>query len=178
MNHEEKEVVFFRYVHSLADELSIISKYHQKHSTMLLMVLIDIVARIWDVFIGEKNTNNQKDRFTEWCNEFMSISSPPRINADNLYKLRCSLLHFGGIPKPFMFEEHYNSVCETQSFSEITKGIQVQIISTKLLVEFSKGVIKMMHAIGNKQDCLEYKNFINTMVRTIELEGSFLIRGD
>jgi len=176
MNYMEKEALFFDYVRSLADELLIVASYHYKHSTMLTMVFIDIGSQIWKEFRGERTEKN-REAFKKWCNEFM----PKDVyNSDDLYKLRCSLLHFGGIPKPFMFEEHYQSELSQHPtrFHEITSDTDVKRLNSEQFMQLTaNGFIDMLKCIDtqSKRNNQLYVPFLDTMAKKIEKEGSFML---
>jgi hypothetical protein len=182
MNTKEKEQLFLNYLYSLGDEFQLVGKYHEKHRTMMGMVFIDIAAQIWDGCINEKNSNNKsnnKSRFNRWCTDFICVSSP-NFESEDLYKLRCSLLHFGGIPKPYMFEEHYRSVYETSEFLKISTNLQVKVIPEMLIADIAKGFINMIKRIlsmysTTEKKCQTYEKFINRMVKKIETDGSFMV---
>lgn len=178
MNFEKREQVFINYMNSLANELHLIARYHEKHRVMLGVVFIDIAAQIWNDCIEAKNSSN-KSRFNCWCAEFVSVSSPS-LEAKDLYDLRCSLLHFGGIPKPFMFEMAYKEECKTQRFSVVTQGYKVKVIPETLISDIANGLIKMIDNILSMYSTGEhrgqtYEEFIDKMVKKIEKEGSFMV---
>ena len=175
MNKEQKEEFFLKYMSSLCTELEQLLNYSEKHSIMLSMVFIDIGATIFDNFNGNKNQS--KVRFINWYEKFVLVP-PNEINADDFYNLRCSLLHFGGIPKPFMFEGPYNSLHQTLKFKETTKDIQVQVISKPNTIAFiSKGYIKMLELMQRecKKDTKKYEKFLDLMVDKIKQDGSIYL---
>ena len=95
----------------LGDEFEHIatSPLQAKFKMMLLMVYVDIFSQVWCHFYsGTSKKRTQKQAFSSWCDTFLFNTSNEHYqrNKDEfyildghlLYKIRNSLLHFGGLP--------------------------------------------------------------------------------
>ena len=80
-----------------------------KFKIMLLMVYVDIFSQIWWEFINESPVRGtQKQRFSSWSDSFVFCKSNSHfekhkeefhlLDGNVFYKIRNSLLHFGGLP--------------------------------------------------------------------------------
>ena len=108
---ENKEYKTLRWMKHLGDEFEYIgtSPLQAKFKIMLLMVYIDIFSQIWGLFIeNELSTKSQNERFSKWSDKFIFNSENNSyasrqdefhlLNGELLYKIRNSILHFGGLP--------------------------------------------------------------------------------
>ena len=109
MKENARKVLYW--MKHLGDEFEYLatSPLQDKLKVMLLMVYVDIFSQIWWQFIchGDRR-GTQKGRFSSWSDEFV-FSNRNRyyfknkyefhlLNGKTLYKIRNSLLHFGGLP--------------------------------------------------------------------------------
>ena len=107
------------------------SPMHAKYKIMLLMVYVDIFSQVWDTSLGQPH-KTQKDRFTTWLDKFVfnGANATYRDNQDELdpldsvsvYKIRNSLLHFGGLPRlnlPVFIADYNKSTFREKHKSEI-----------------------------------------------------------
>lgn len=109
-NINKDEQFVLRWVLELSREIEYIgtSTLLNKFKLMLLMTYVDIFSQIWGVFAnGSSYREGQKSKFVRWSDEFLfSAENKFYVNhrndfvlldSNSLYKLRCSLLHFGGL---------------------------------------------------------------------------------
>ncbi len=107
MTTKEEQFVL-RWMMHLGNEVEYIgtSPLQAKFKIMLLMVYVDIFSQVWDLVI--ENNANQRERFNKWSDEFIFSETNKffvshrdefyGLNGELLYKVRNSLLHFGGLP--------------------------------------------------------------------------------
>ena len=112
---ENEEYKTLSWMKHLGDEFEYIGKspLQAKFKIMLLMVYIDIFSQIWGLFIEYGlSTKIQKERFSRWSDKFIFSETNDYyasrqdefhlLNGELLYKIRNSILHFGGLPNELL----------------------------------------------------------------------------
>ena len=94
----------------LGNELEYIatSPLQAKFKLMLIMVYVDIFSQIWSDFIIKSGRRTQRKTFSSWSDEFIFTRRNDYyashkdefhlLDGYSFYKIRNSLLHFGGLP--------------------------------------------------------------------------------
>ena len=178
----------------LGDEFEYIGKspLQAKFKIMLLMVYIDIFSQIWGLFIEYGlSTKIQKERFSRWSDKFIFSETNDYytsrqdefhlLNGELLYKIRNSILHFGGLPNYdipiFISTDTKLEFCQKYS-SQIGEREILVLCPKVLFVAVAKAIALTIREMSKKMESNpdEYKKIMSKLYKKIQRESAIPIK--
>lgn len=122
---------------------------------VLDFTIMDVLASFWEKYNSKTYSNSShKGSFCDWANQFClvrknkgysSINMLQKLNDENLYDLRCSIVH---------------AYCLPQKRDDTHIGILPNDCSDKLINSFAKGLSEK----SDEDDIILKPDYINTMI--------------
>ena len=179
---------------SLAEEFDYIagSPLQAKFKLMLQMVYVDIFSNIWSKYVLENSGHrSQRERFATWCDAFVFCESNPNygkhpaeysgLDGNLFYKIRNSLLHFGGLPNfggkaIFISEDSRKRFFEKYS-QQVSEEGTIVLSSGSLFGLVARGIALTLQDLvsASDQDSEKQDKFLSEIFDRIQKESAMPI---